>query len=120
MDFCRQQVKRSIEYDVLVQQYDPERLNELVELLVEVICSQQQSFSIAGGVYPATFVKERMQSLNFMHIQYVMDCLAENTSKIIKIKAYLLATLFNAATTIDNYYSSRCNHDFGSLVGASQ
>lgn len=40
-----------------------------------------------------------------------MQCMRENTTKIRNIKQYLLAVLFNAPTTIGNYYSALVNHD---------
>lgn len=51
--------------------------------------------------------------INSMHIQYVMECLKSNTTQVRNIKQYLLATLYNAPTTIDSYYAAQVRHDFG-------
>ena len=61
--------------------------------------------------YPAEVVRARFLKLDMEHIKFVVDCLNENTTKIRNIKQYLLTTLYNAPTTIDNYYSARVQHD---------
>ena len=94
-------ILENIEYDVLSQnvQLDKDRLDELVELMVDTICSRRETIRIAGDDYPAEVVKSRFLKLNSSHIQYVMDCLKETTSKVRNIKKYLLAALFNAPST---------------------
>ena len=52
--------------------------------------------------------------LNSLHIEFVMDCLKENTTKIRNIRQYLKAVLFNAPSTIDNYYTALVAHDMAS------
>ena len=64
-----------------------------------------------GSDFPHEIVKSRLLKLNGEHIRFVMDCMKENTTKIRNIKQYLLTALFNAPTTIGNYYSSLVNHD---------
>ena len=44
-------------------------------------------------------------------VQYVMDCMKDNTTYVRNIKKYLLAALYNAPTTINSYYSSLVQHD---------
>ena len=87
------------------------RLDELVELMLDVVCSKRAAIRIAGENMPAEVVKSRFLKLNAEHIQYVLDCLKDNPPRIRNIKQYLLAALFNAPTTMSNYYTSLVNHD---------
>lgn len=107
----RSEVCENIEYTVLRDEYGEARLNEIVDLMVEVLCSQKSVINIAGDDYPADLVRDRLLRLNSAHIQYVFDCLNKNATEVHNIKKYLLAVLFNAPTTMSNYYKAMINHD---------
>lgn len=106
-------ILENMEYEYLIQDkhVDRERLDEIVELLVDTVCSARQVIRIAGDDFPADVVKSRLLKLDSSHIQYVLDCMANNTTYVRNIKKYLLAALYNAPTTIGNYYSALVNHD---------
>ena len=110
---AREIVKDNIEYDILVQdpRQDREQLDEVVDLIAETLCSRKKTIVIAGDEYPAEMVKEKLLRVNSMHIGYVFDCLKQNTTYVRNIKKYLLASLFNAPSTIGSYYSALVNHD---------
>ena len=109
----RELILENIEYDYLIQnrQLDRDRLDELVELMVDTVCSRRETIRIAGDDYPAEVVKSRFLKLNSSHIEYVLDRMRENTTYVRNIKKYLLAALYNAPATIDSYYASLVNHD---------
>lgn len=109
----REIILENIEYGTLIQdrKLDRDRLNEIVELLVDTVCSARQTICISGDDFPAEVVKSRLLKLDSSHIQYVLDCMASNTTYVRNIKKYLLAALFNAPATIGNYYSALVNHD---------
>ena len=109
----RELILENIEYDILVQneRMDRDRLNELVELMVDTVCSRREMIRIAGDDYPAEVVKSRFLKLNSSHIEYVLDRMRENTTYVRNIKKYLLASLFNAPSTIGSYDSALVNHD---------
>jgi hypothetical protein len=88
-----------------------ETLEGILELLVDTCCSRRKYIRIAGDDKPKEVVKSRFMKLDSMHIQYVLDCLKENTSDVKNIKQYLLTTLFNAPVTISPYYQNRVNYD---------
>ncbi len=88
-----------------------ERIEEVADIIIETLCSTKPTINIAGDEYPAELVKEKMLKLNSSHIEYVFECLNKNTTYIRNIRRYLLATLFNAPSTIDSYYSALVNHD---------
>ena len=109
----RELILENIEYDILVQNehVDRDRLDELVELMVDTVCSRRETIRIAGDDYPAEVVKSRFLKLNSSHIEYVLDRMRENTTYVRNIKKYLLAALYNAPATIDSYYTSLVSHD---------
>ena len=112
-EIYRELILENIEYDILVQneRMDRDRLDELVELMVDTVCSRRETIRIAGDDYPAEVVKSRFLKLNSSHIEYVLDRMRENTTYVRNIKKYLLAALYNAPATIDSYYASLVNHD---------
>lgn len=113
MDMYREIIKENICYDYLLSDlpYDHDRLEEILELLVETVCSTKKYIRVAGSDYPAEVVRSRLLKLDMEHIKFVFDCLKENTTKIRNIKQYLLTTLYNAPTTIGSYYSALVQHD---------
>ena len=106
-------VLANIEYDCLTQkpEIDSEQLDEIVEIMVDTICSTQKSIRISGSDYAAEVVKSRLLKLESHHIEYVLGCMADNTTCVRNIKKYLLTALYNAPVTISNYYSALVNHD---------
>ena len=106
-------ILENIEYDILIQneRLDRDRLDELVELMVDTVCSHREMIRIAGDDYPAEVVKSRFLKLNSSHIEYVLDRMRENTTYVRNIKKYLMAALYNAPATIDSYYTSLVSHD---------
>ena len=109
-------IKDNIEYDILKQNmpYDYDRLDEIVDLMLETVCTRRKTIRIAGDDYPAELVKAKFMKLDSEHIRFVLDCMRENTTKIRNIKQYLRAVLFNAPSTIGNYYTSLVAHDMAS------
>ena len=91
--------------------YDHGRIDEILELLVDTVCSTAKTIRCAGEDRPAEVVKSRFMKLDYGHIQYVLDCIHDNTTDIRNIKAYMLTTLYNAPITIDHYYQAKVNHD---------
>ena len=109
----RELILENIEYDCLIQNHrlDRDRLDELVELMVDTVCSNREMIRIAGDDYPAEVVKSRFLKLDSSHIEYVLDRMRENTTYVRNIKKYLLAALYNAPATIGSYYTSLVSHD---------
>lgn len=104
-------VLENLEYEFIKRTHDKERLDEIVDIIVETLCSTKPTINISGEEYPARLVKEKLLRLDSSHIDYVFECLQKTTTYVRNIKRYLLATLFNAPSTIGNYYSALVNHD---------
>ena len=113
VEIYRELIKENIEYDHLLRhsKIDREELDGIVELLVETVCTARKTIRVAGDDYPAELVKAKLLKLNSGHIEFVMDCMRENTTKIRNIKKYLLAVLFNAPSTMGSYYTALVAHD---------
>ena len=113
MESYRDLILENIEYDYLRREVDPyqENLDEIVELMVETVCAKRQTTRIAGSDFPHEVVRSRFLKLDSEHIRFVMDCMQKNSSEIRNMKQYLLTVLFNAPTTISNYYTAQVNHD---------
>lgn len=107
----KERVLENIEYRYIKDNHNRERLDEIVDLMVETLCSTKDTINVAGDDYPAQLVKEKLLRINCLHIDYVFECLDKTTTYIRNIRRYLLATLFNAPSTIDSYYSALVNHD---------
>lgn len=109
----REIIAGNISYDLLCREYPHQReqLEEILEILVETICTTRQTVRVAGNSFPAEVVKGRLMKLTAEHIRFVLGCLSRNTTKIRNIRQYLLTTLYNAPTTIDNYYAAMVSHD---------
>ena len=112
-EIYREIVYGNIEYDILREDntVNRDQLDEIAELIVDTVCSARKTIRIAGDDYPAEVVKFRFLKLDSSHVQYVIDCMKNNTTYVRNIKKYLLAALYNAPATINNYYSSLVQHD---------
>ena len=91
--------------------YDVDRVENILELVVETVCSKRQIIRIGGDDRPIEVVKSRFMKLDSEHIRYVLDCFKENTTKIRNIRQYILASLYNAPTTIGSYFDALVRHD---------
>lgn len=112
-EIYRQIILENIDYEILASdpKVDREQLDEITELIIDTVCTARKTVRISGDDFPAEVVKSRFLKLNSTHVQYVMDCMRENTTYVRNIKKYLLAALYNAPSTISNYYSALVQHD---------
>ena len=103
----------SLEMDLLLRLYpdDEDTLYQIVNLLVDACATNRKLLHIAGDDKPAEVVRSRFMKLNADHIRFVLKCLAENSSPIRNMKQYLLASLYNAPTTMQLSYQNQTNHD---------
>ena len=100
------EVKEQIEYDALDTPYDHERLDEIVEIMTETLCSRKPYIKVAGENYPAEVVKSRFKKLSYHHIEYVFLSLDKKHTEVRNIRQYLMTTLYHAPTTMSNYFDA--------------
>ena len=105
---------RQLGFDALIASYpeDEDMLREMLELLVDTVCSKRRFIRIAGDDKPAEVVKAQLMKLNNDHLRFVLMCLKENTTQVRNMRQYLLATLYNAPMTMHSSYAARVQHDF--------
>lgn len=102
-----------LEYEILLSRhpYDRDMLDEILELIVDTVCTNRKMIRIASDDKPAEVVKSKFMKLNSEHISFVLDCMKENTSDVRNTRQYLLATIYNAPLTISSYYEYKVRHD---------
>ena len=113
---ARERITENIEYEIMCERYPKERLDEIVDIASEALCTRRATFDLGKDVYPYSLVKDRLLRLNASHLEYIFTCLDNNTTEIRNIKPYLLKTLINAPATMESYYTTKVNHD---LYGSS-
>lgn len=107
-------IRQNLDYDILCQdsKFDKDRFQEMIDIMLDAVCSTAPTIRINGEDMPQQVVKSRFLKFNSSHIEYVFEVMNKNPSDIRNIRAYLLTALYNASLTIDNYYSALVNHDF--------
>lgn len=110
-DAYREIICENIEYSILAERHGKRRMDETVELMLEVVLAKRPYIRIAGDDFPREVVRSRFLKINSSHVEYVFGCIDRNTTKVGNIKAYLLAALYNAPATMDSYYRAEVNHD---------
>lgn len=107
------EVKEQIDYIRFIQEKkSTDSLDEIVNIIAEIYISHKDR-KINGCTIPYTVIENVFRKLDYDCIQYVIDCIEEQSkkSRISNIKGYLITTLYNAPFTISNYYSTQCNYD---------
>lgn len=97
---------------------DEELIDGIADLILETVLCQTDYILIASNSFPTEVVRSKFLKLGYWHIEYVLNCLQENTTKIRNIKKYLMAALFNAPSTIESYYKAEVNYELYGLKDA--
>ena len=113
-------IRENIDYDSLMVSHpnEKETIEGIYQLILETVLTSSENILIASSWYPASLVKSKFMKLTYSHVEYVLDRLRSNTTKVRNIKKYILASLFNAPNTIDSYYRAEVNHDFPQYAAA--
>ena len=107
-------IRENIDYDIMMSDskwFDRDMYDELYQLICDVVCVPHKTIRIAGEDYPYSLVKSKFLKLNSTHLEYVIGCMKNNTTKVSNIKAYLTTALYNAPNTINHYHTAEVNHD---------
>ena len=111
-EIYKQALCDSIDYDVLVERYGSEKIDGMVEIMLDAMCSDQDFINLGMNKIPTMLITDLFLTLKSTHIEYVIECMEKNTSNIGNIKNYLLRALYNARNTMDFYYTNAVNRDF--------
>ena len=107
----RDLIRENIDYSTLCKSHPTEEVNGIVTLMTDTVCKSRRNIIIGKDLMPAAVVRSRLLSLDYSHIEYVLECMGKNTTKVKNIKQYLLAALYNAPVTIGHYYAAEANYD---------
>ena len=114
----RADIQAQIDYELIVTPSNQAQIDEFVEIMLEVALTRTPTMKIGRDAeYPTAFVQQRFDQLTSTHIEKVMDGIRENTTRVRNARAYLLAALFNAPSTMDNHYTMQVNHDLNNFDG---
>ena len=109
----REIILENIEYDLIIGEdgYDRDSVDEAVEQIVDAVSSSKDYIRVGGESRSADVVRSRLLKLNRFHVEFVLDCMKENTTRIRNIRQYLLTALYNAPASMESYYAARVRHD---------
>ena len=108
----REEIRDQIEYEHICNSLNREQIDEFVEIMLEVALTKCPTIKIGRDAeYPTAFVQQRFAKITCSHIEKVLDGIHENTTRVWNTKAYLMAALFNAPSSLDNHYTMLVNHD---------
>lgn len=111
----REKIRAQIDYEIMRDRYGREQIDELVEIMLEVSMNRSPTIHIGREAeYATAYVQDRFSKINAMHIERVCNGIQDNRTQVRNTKAYLLAALFNAVSTLDSYYTMQANYDYGS------
>ena len=112
-EIYRDIIQENLSYAIMLERHKHKKdlIDEIIDLILETVCTSRKTIRIAGDDYPAEIVKAKFLKLDGGHLEFILECLKKNTTEIRNIKKYMLAVLFNAPSTIDNYYTALVAHD---------
>jgi len=112
MEAYRYIISENIDYEYLIDRgYSKERLDEIIEIMLECVCSSRSILIIGQEEIPKEIVKSRMLKVNSSHMEYIFASMDRNPAKIRNIKAYMRSVIYNSVSTISSFYSAEANHD---------
>lgn len=104
-------IKDNIDYDIMIEKFEKAWIDEIVELMVDVVCSKEPYIRINKQEYPHEVVKSRFLKIDSSHIEYIYFALRENCSNVRNIRAFLITTIYRSFETSDNWFSAKVNYD---------
>ena len=112
IESIRMSIKENIDYDDLavIHKGSIREIDELVEIMAEALVYEKDEV-VGGKLVPFSLIKARFDKVDFNVIEYILETLRNNTTKVRNVKKYLLTTIYNAPLTMENYYGLETGHD---------
>ena len=104
-------IKKNIDYDIISERYSKAWLDEIVAIMVDVVCSDEPTIRINKQEYPHEVVKSRFLKIDSSHIEYIDFALRSNTSDVRNIRAFLITTIYRSFETADNWFAAKVQYD---------
>lgn len=104
-------IQSQIGFQFLIQQHpeDEQLLKLISRIIAEKLLSDDASITSKNFKYSSDEVRECFETLDFNHIDYLLECLKKNPKKEIRnMKQYLLVTLMNVQA---NYEGAKLNEN---------
>ena len=113
LDGWKRKIYEKLELEILISRYPVDRdiYLSILDMVLEVVLCKADSYRVAGAEYPTELVRERFLNLDSSHVEYVAECMKDNTTRIRNIKQYMLTALFNAPATKDSFYRAEVRYD---------
>lgn len=103
-------IRTNINYDpVFVNSIDQKLVDNIVDVMVEVLCSNMKYISINGNDISVDIVKSSFLKVKMFHIQYVVNVLRNYDKQISNPKGFIISTLYNSVMTLDAHYTNLVN-----------
>lgn len=112
-EIWREIITENLESDIVRNEggYDPAIVDDIVELMVDTVCSTRQRIRVGKEDKPAAVVKSRLLKLERRHLEYVLWCMGKNTTEVRNIRAYLLTALYNSYFSESSGMAAQVQHD---------
>ena len=112
-EIWREIITENLESDIVRNEggYDPGIVDDIVELMVDTVCSTRQRIRVGKEDKPAAVVKSRLLKLERRHLEYVLWCMGKNTTEVRNIRAYLLTALYNSYFSESSAMPAQVQHD---------
>ena len=117
---AEKQIKENIEYDWFAEMYEfypqkvngsMEELDDIVGIMVDVVCCKEQFIRVGKTDIPKKTVTERFMKITEGHINYIFDNLEAVRPKIRDQRAYYITALYNAVVTYNSSIQADIRHD---------
>ena len=108
-------IKKNIDYDIISERYSKAWLDEIVAIMVDVVCSDEPTIRINKQEYPHEVVKSRFLKIDSSHIEYIDFALRSNTSDVRNIRAFLITTIYRSFETADNWFAAKVKYDMANV-----
>ncbi len=96
-------IRENIEYDILCERFPKERLDEIVDIAVEIVSIPRAFIRVGDDSYPYALAKDRVLRLEAEHIIYILESLDSITHKIHYVKPYLTQTILHAVVSKETH-----------------
>lgn len=102
-DEACERIRENIEYDILCERFPKERLDEIVDIAVEIVSIPRAFIRVGDDSYPYALAKDRVLRLEADHIIYILESLDSITHKIHYVKPYLTKTILEAVVSKETH-----------------
>lgn len=99
IDLIYETLKANFLYDSTVTEYNRDELDNILDIMVEMVCCQSRTLTISKVEQPIELVRKRVYQINYMTMQYILNSLEKTSTEPQDPKAYIMTVIFNAPVT---------------------